>query len=633
MPTPKTTTISGHSGHITLSSNGTLIVQSSGVISATYALAVDAPSGFALITNSGTIEATGRSADAISASSGGTIINFGSIIANTSSAITSTGSIGQITNSGTITGYVGIYSESAVGNIDNEASGSIFGSYSAILIEGTANVTNAGTISARTISTVLLEGSQSVLTNSGTISGDDTVVSLEGANSVLTNSGTIDADKADYDAIDISAAGGTLVIDSGSVLIGSVADYAAGGVLELGGSTANALTFSSSQYTGFPTITFDDANATLIGSAADLSSTQETITGFARGDTVDVTGFSETSFSVSGSLLTLKDGSTTATLAIESTLPLSDLAVTSANGTTTIALCYLCGTRVLTPTGEAPIETLAIGQPVVTRFGGIRPIKWIGRQNYAAAFVANNPEKHPVHIRAGALGPNTPARDLFVSPGHSVLLGETLILAKSLINGITITQSPPEADIAYYQIELDTHDCIIAEGAFSETYADGPGLRGQFHNVAEYFQLYPNAAEPPELILCAPRPERGPDLARALLPIIDRAAHNLQPGPLIGAIDRISPTGEIDGWAFDTYHPDMPVKLECLIGNTVIGTILACDPREDLRLAGLALGQCAFFAKLAEPLAEGAISALRIRRASDGAELAPTATCRRALAA
>jgi hypothetical protein len=293
----------------------------------------------------------------------------------------------------------------------------------------------------------------------------------------------------------------------------------------------------------------------------------------------------------------------------------------SGNGTITIdfvTLCYLRGTNILTPTGERPIEALHIGDPVVTRFNGIQPIKWIGRQSYAPHFVANNPAKHPVQIRAGALGPNLPARDLSISPGHSMLLENTLILAESLINGITITQTPPATELAYYQIELETHDCIIAEGTFSETYADAPGLRAQFHNQAEYRALYPNEIPPTHLTLCAPRPERGPDLAAILHPIIERACANLTPGPLIGAIDRISTNGEIDGWAMDTSHPHLPITLEILIDNQVAASILACDYREDLQKAGLGQGRHAFFAKLPGPITS---TNIRIRRAGDTAEL------------
>ena len=53
---------------------------------------------------------------------------------------------------------------------------------------------------------------------------------------------------------------------------------------------------------------------------------------------------------------------------------------------------------------------------------------------------ARNFEQIPVKIAAKASGANRPPRDLFVSPGHAVLLDQTSALAKSLLNGITVTQ-------------------------------------------------------------------------------------------------------------------------------------------------------------------------------------------------
>ncbi len=203
------------------------------------------------------------------------------------------------------------------------------------------------------------------------------------------------------------------------------------------------------------------------------------------------------------------------------------LNVTTSNGdgdvtVSSTPICYLAGTHIVTPTGPAPVEALQIGDTVVTRFGGIRAIKWIGRQSFAPRFIA--PDKFPVRITAGALSDQLPARDLFVSPGHSMLLGEILVLAKNLVNGITITQSQPTSEVAYFQLDLGTHDCVLAEGAWSETYADAPGLRAQFHNAAEFQALYPEIPPPEDLKLCAPRPEHGPRLEAALRPIAEIAA-------------------------------------------------------------------------------------------------------------
>ena len=230
-------------------------------------------------------------------------------------------------------------------------------------------------------------------------------------------------------------------------------------------------------------------------------------------------------------------------------------------------LCYLRGTHILTPTGAVFVEDLKIGDLVVTRFNGIQPIRWIGRQSYDSRFIQTDRSRLPVCVHVGALGDHLPAHDLYISPGHSMLVDGKLVLATSLVNGVTITQdwSPPVID--YFQIELEAHDCVIAEGTWSETYADGPGLRAQFQNVAEFDALYPDNAPPDEVSLCAPRPERGARLDAVLRPVVARAAASLTRGPLRGSIDRIAAPWVIEGWANDADHPELPVLLEGFAGR------------------------------------------------------------------
>jgi hypothetical protein len=282
-------------------------------------------------------------------------------------------------------------------------------------------------------------------------------------------------------------------------------------------------------------------------------------------------------------------------------------------------VCYLRGTKLLTPAGEIAVENLSIGDTLITRFGGYQRIKWIGRQSYARPFIRHNREKLPVRITAGALGNNLPKRDLLVSPGHSMLIGGMLILAKNLVNGLTITQTDAPEQIDYFQPEFETHDCVMAEGAWSETYADTPGLRAQFHNAAEFYELFPNHQPIAEQRLCAPRPQEGRLLDAALRPIIARAQTGTAPGPLRGYIDALTETG-LEGWAQDSQHPELPVLLDITIAGRPYATILACDYRADLAAAGIGRG----FAKFACPLPAGAtLTDVRVRRLADGAEIYP----------
>jgi len=284
-------------------------------------------------------------------------------------------------------------------------------------------------------------------------------------------------------------------------------------------------------------------------------------------------------------------------------------------------VCYLRGTRILTPTGEAFIEGLKRGDSVVTRFGGLQRVKWIGRQSYRGAAVRGNRERIPVHLRAGSLGEGLPARDLYVSPSHSMLVDGTLVLAKSLLNGITITQTECPERIDYFQIELEGHDCVIAEGTWSETYADWEDGRALFHNAAEFHALFPEYRAPETVSLCAPRPERGPGLDAVLRPVVARASRDVVPGPLHGYIDCVRGDWKLDGWAHDSEHPELPVLLEILLEGQVIGTALACDFREDLFKAGFGQGRCSFTFISPIKLRPSLLAALQVRRAADGTPL------------
>jgi Ca2+-binding RTX toxin-like protein len=154
------------------------------------------------------------------------------------------------------------------------------------------------------------------------------------------------------------------------------------------------------------------------------------------------------------------------------------------------APCYLAGMRILTQEGEVPVESLSIGDRVVTRDGRAEPIKWIGRRKVAARF-ADPLTVWPVRIKAGALGNNVPSRDLLLSPDHAILVNDILIQAGALVNGTSIVResSVPET-FTYYHIELDDHSLVLAENTPAETFVDNVDRMG-FDNWAEYQALHP----------------------------------------------------------------------------------------------------------------------------------------------
>lgn len=117
----------------------------------------------------------------------------------------------------------------------------------------------------------------------------------------------------------------------------------------------------------------------------------------------------------------------------------------------------------------------------MTASGAFRPIKWLGHRNIDCRSHPDPYAVMPLRIAAHALASNRPARDLFVSPGHSIcidMLGEVLIPASSLVNGTTIIQEDVDS-VTYWHVELDTHDIILAENLPCESYLD-MGNRGFF---------------------------------------------------------------------------------------------------------------------------------------------------------
>ena len=167
--------------------------------------------------------------------------------------------------------------------------------------------------------------------------------------------------------------------------------------------------------------------------------------------------------------------------------------------------CFLAGTRIATPDGERPVETLEIGDIILAADGSTRAIRWIGRQSVVSVF-ANPLRSYPIRIAAGALGDGLPKRDLFLSPDHALLVDGVLVQAGALVNNTSITRvMQPGERFTYYHIETEDHALILAEGAPVETFVDNVSRR-TFDNYAEYEALYGEETVIPELISRAPCP-------------------------------------------------------------------------------------------------------------------------------
>jgi Hint domain len=173
--------------------------------------------------------------------------------------------------------------------------------------------------------------------------------------------------------------------------------------------------------------------------------------------------------------------------------------------------CFTPGALVETDRGPVPVEKVAIGDRVLTRDSGYRPVRWCGRRDLTLADVIAQPDFRPVTIRAGALGPGLPERDLTVSPQHRMLLtgaeaelvsGESEVLAAALhLVGRPGIDRRPAAPVSYVHFMFDQHEIVRVDGAWSESFQPGQATLDGLGEASrdEIFALFPALATEPGL--------------------------------------------------------------------------------------------------------------------------------------
>ena len=326
-----------------------------------------------------------------------------------------------------------------------------------------------------------------------------------------------------YGAIGGAISGGGTVTASGGLLTisGTVDGSGTVTAFRIDDTVANSdLIFSGTLGTGsrHPTITFTSVSAGDYGKL-DLSAESSTNVG-QLGTISGFAGVSNTSTATSDAILvhgsgiagdkvvwnqaagtlTVENasGATLETLKLSGTYTTSQFKVTENGTTDTITICFMPGTMIATPDGEAAVETLKPGDLVLTTTGEAKPVNWVGRQTVSKRF-ADPTRSYPIRVRAGALDDNVPSRDLLISPDHALLVGGVMVNAGALINGSSITRERTVPDsFVYYHVELDDHSLILAEGAPAETFVDNVD-RMNFDNWSDFELLYPNGKSVEEL--------------------------------------------------------------------------------------------------------------------------------------
>ena len=418
------------SGAGIIASNFTSLTnEAKGVIDATgtNGLAINVPS----VTNAGLLEATG---------SGGLQLS-GDTIANAGGTISANGAGAH------------------VDLVDN-------GIGSTTIVGGTLTTLAGGVIDV-TNSTASLQG---VVTVSGSVAGPGTLA--------IASGDTTFASGAALTTSNLQVANGaTAEIATPLTYAGALAN--AGTVILDGTNTCEL----SGAVSGSGTIGFaSGAAGTLQLDATALPNGQifaNTVAGFAPGDAIDLRGltFAGNITSIYDSAthtLTVTEGGITDTLTLINPNA-SNFVLQSDNAGGTEVVCFGAGTRIRTAAGDVAVENLVVGNLAVTASGQHRPIGWIGQRTINCRRHPHSHEVMPVRIAAHAFDKDRPARDLRVSPGHSICVdavGEVLIPAAALVNGTTIIQEQVDT-ITYWHVELEGgHDVILAENLPCESYLE-----------------------------------------------------------------------------------------------------------------------------------------------------------------
>ena len=164
----------------------------------------------------------------------------------------------------------------------------------------------------------------------------------------------------------------------------------------------------------------------------------------------------------------------------------SDAALVSTRNDDVSVVCFCAGTKIRLGNGsDIAVEALKIGDDVETLDRGAQTVRWVGGRSVPVTTMLRYPKLRPVFIPSGALGPNVPEHDLYVSPQHRVLVrsriagrmfetDEVLMAAKHLVgvNGIRTDQSA--WNVTYLHVLLDHHEILLANGAFCESLLLGP---------------------------------------------------------------------------------------------------------------------------------------------------------------
>ena len=149
-----------------------------------------------------------------------------------------------------------------------------------------------------------------------------------------------------------------------------------------------------------------------------------------------------------------------------------------------LIVCFAKGTHIRAESGIRAIETLKVGDRLMTLDNDLQTIRWVGERSLGDKKLAAYPNLRPIRIKAEALGDGMPSHDLIVSPQHRIVVrskiairmfaaAEVFVPAKHLLGLKGVTIATDITEVTYYHLLCDSHEIIEANGALAETLYTG----------------------------------------------------------------------------------------------------------------------------------------------------------------
>ena len=457
-------------------------------------------SGSVTVENAGTITGTLSSGPAldISGSNAATVTVTGSSsllqISGQMVIGDSTGGALSVTSGAVVDGGT---STIDVGNQSGGAGTVTVSGLGATLKGGTLNLANvsgaSGTLtldSGGTISVGTLNAAGVTMLNGGLLTASSQIQFLSGG--TISGFGTVSTPQ--FNAGTITATGGTLDVTGGTIFFAPVFDIVSGAALWLDSATDTV---------NVPSVTFDTgASAEKLIFGTPQASDGLGIANWQNGDLLEFSnGATATNaFMQNGNTLVVDVTGAGATSSYNftnvglagGTSPVFTVGTDAGSGYSYVELvsCFVPDTCIRTTQGDVPVQSLAIGDEVVTASGETRPVRWIGHRRIDLTRHPAPELARPIRIQTDAIADGVPARDLLLSPDHAVLLDGMLVPVRLLVNGASIVQETDWPSVTYFHVELDAHDILLAENLPAESYLD-TGNRGMFDNAADPLLLHP----------------------------------------------------------------------------------------------------------------------------------------------